>query len=464
MAQRMPALLQQHSNSAGTLYSGGTLSFYATASSTPLAVYSDAALSTSLGTSITLNSAGRPSTDVWLQNTPYKIVLADSSGNIIWTADPVSSSDFASFPITKVGSGTPTGSVAGTAGSSGVLPTMYWDYTNSILYACTTTGTTSTAVWASINPSAATTPALTPQGRLTLTSATPILATEVAAATSVFYTPFNGVLVPVYNGSVMINNTFAELTLSLVSAHTAGNIYDVFAFLDSTTLRIGTGPVWSTLTAGSGARGTGAGTTQLTRLNGLLVNAQSMTVRNGASTYTVAGNYGTYLGSIYMDGTNGQVSCHNTYGQSRKWGVWNAYNRVPISLMMGDTTASWAYNTATTRQSQAAAGNTLAVFSGLAEEAVDIRAVQTVRMASGSTTSSGIGIGVNATNAFTGKSGNFISGASAVNETVDLSAAHILAPSAGINNINFCENGGGTATVTFFGTNANMLMTARWMG
>jgi hypothetical protein len=76
----------------------------------------------------------------------------------------------------------------------------------------------------------------------------------------------------------------------------------------------------------------------------------------------VAGNYATYLGSIFMDGTNGQISCHNTYGQSRKWGVWNAYNRDPITLLMGDSTASWTYSTATIRQSNAAAGNALTTF------------------------------------------------------------------------------------------------------
>jgi putative ABC transport system permease protein len=33
-----------------------------------------------------------------------------------------------------------------------------------------------------------------------------------------------------------------------------------------------------------------------------------------------------------MDGTNGQVTCHRSFGQSRKWGLWNAYNRRPLYL------------------------------------------------------------------------------------------------------------------------------------
>lgn len=45
------------------------------------------------------------------------------------------------------GSGTPNGSVAGTAGSINNPPSLYWDYTNAQLYFCITTGTTVTAVW-----------------------------------------------------------------------------------------------------------------------------------------------------------------------------------------------------------------------------------------------------------------------------------------------------------------------------
>lgn len=44
-------------------------------------------------------------------------------------------------------SGSPTGQLAGTQGSATTSASIAWDYTNSVLYVCTTTGTTSTAVW-----------------------------------------------------------------------------------------------------------------------------------------------------------------------------------------------------------------------------------------------------------------------------------------------------------------------------
>jgi hypothetical protein len=191
-------------------YAGGSLNFFITESSTPLAVYSDATLQTSLGTIVTLNSAGWPDTAIFLQNRPYKVVLKDSSGNQIWTADPVSASDFASFSIRKVGSGSPNGVVEGTAASPGVLPTEYWDFANFILYVCTTTGFAATAVWTAINAAAATAIVSPPQGYLTPTSATPIIAGDSTAA--IYYTPFVGNQVPIYNGSRFVATEFSELT------------------------------------------------------------------------------------------------------------------------------------------------------------------------------------------------------------------------------------------------------------
>lgn len=44
-------------------------------------------------------------------------------------------------------SGNPNGSVAGTAASINTAPSVVWDYTNGVLYICSTTGTTATAVW-----------------------------------------------------------------------------------------------------------------------------------------------------------------------------------------------------------------------------------------------------------------------------------------------------------------------------
>lgn len=72
----------------GVPLAGGVLYFYAAGTTNPKAVYADSGETTSLGTSVTLDSSGRAK--IWLDGY-YKVVLNDSLGNLIWTEDNVSS-------------------------------------------------------------------------------------------------------------------------------------------------------------------------------------------------------------------------------------------------------------------------------------------------------------------------------------------------------------------------------------
>jgi hypothetical protein len=475
MAGRFINPFPQFTDATPDVYSGGKLYFYATGTDTPLNTYTTKALSVANPNPVVLNSAGRPAVNIFLQDLEYKVVLKDSSDNTIWTADPVSHRDSLLVAKTVTGSGSPNGSVAGTAGSSSVLPDFYWDYTNSILYVCTTTGTSSTAVWTALNASSATAAVPPPQGRLTVTSSTPVLAADVTAATAVYYTPFVGNLVPIYNGSTMVPAEFSELTLSLVASHALSTIYDVFVFSNAGVLTLVTGPAWSSSAAASGSRGTGAGTTQLTRVKGLWTNAVSMTGRNGSTTYTVGANLGTYLGSIFIDGTAGQVSCHTSYGQSRKWGVWNAYNRKPVVLQAGDATASWGYNTGTIRASNGSSANSLTVFSGLPEEVFETSFTQSVQGGIASVQSQviatwSIGIGLNSTTAFSGQkvTESVRLDGSSVNILITRTsvAQHVLPPTIGLNVLTSLEVSTTTtnATMSYTGTSASMLLRSEWLG
>lgn len=67
---------------------GGSLTFSATGTSTPKSVYGEEALSTDLGSSLTLDSAGRTTVDVWLDG-DYRVILKDSDAATIWTLDKV---------------------------------------------------------------------------------------------------------------------------------------------------------------------------------------------------------------------------------------------------------------------------------------------------------------------------------------------------------------------------------------
>lgn len=473
MAGRFVNPFPQFMDATPTMRSGAKLFFYAAGTSTKQNTYSDKALSSANTNPVVLNSAGYSSTDIYLQDLDYKVVLAPSTdtdppSSPIWSADYVRGRDSALVAKTGTGSGSPNGTVAGTAGSSSILPDFYWDYTNAILYVCTTTGTSSTAVWTAINASAATPSVPNPQGRLTLTSATPVLASEVTSATSIYYTSFAGNLVPIYNGSTMTPTEFAELTLTLSASHALNTIYDVFVFSNSGVLTLATGPAWSTSTAASGARGTGAGTTQLTRIKGLWVNAVSMTGRNGSTTYAIGANLATYLGSISIDGTAGQVSCHKSFGQSRKWGVWNAYNRVYIELQGGTASANWVSAPTTWRQTLADTANYVMGFCGLPEEEIEITFTQAISSTApaGTTSTANIGIGVNSTTAAAGQIGYAslgFTGTGSISATTNAKATAVFAPALGLNQFNMVEQAtSGTTNNQFTGTSGGMLLLAKW--
>jgi hypothetical protein len=461
----------QYLDSTPNVRSSARLFFYENGTTTKLDTYptlADRIAGTNANTNpIVLNSTGHPSVGVFLQNQGYTVVLAPSGSDDpptspIWTADDVYGTDLSTVTETKVGSGSPTGVVAGTAGSAGVLPTLYWDYTNEILYVASVTGTAATTEWTALNASSSTPAVPPPQGYLTLVTGTPVITSDQAAKTAVFYTPDKGNLIPIYNGSKFTPTEFSELTLTLVASHVASTLYDIFVWSESGVVTVGTGPAWDDSAAGSGDRGTGASTTQLTRIKGLLVNAVSMTARNGNTTYTVGANLGTYVGSIFMDGTNGQVTCHRAFGQSRKFGIWNAYNRRPIILKAGDATASWTYGTDTFRASNNAAANSLTVFTGLAEELFHCDFRQTVSESTSTNEVPRIGIGWDSTTSASGFVGRV--GVDIANGPVmSITAQNIQSPQIGISVVS-CIEASAANTSTFHGGNDDMQLVVGWMG
>ncbi len=287
---------------------------------------------------------------------------------------------------------------------------------------------------------------------------------DVSAATTVYYSPFVGSQIPIWNGSSFSILSFSELQLALsASLQTANNIYDVFIFNNGGTPVAVFGPAWATPTAGSGARGTGAGTTQLSYQNGILVNTVALTGNNGSTTYPVLALQGTYVGSILVDTTAGQVTAHRTLGVQRKFGVWNAYNRVPIVLSVAQNTTPWTYTTATWRQSNGTTSDTAQVFTGLTQEQTSVDFRQQVTPSTGPGVGF-IGIGVNSTTTPSGMIGNFgFIGAN--NATGEVAASYIVPPTLGLNNINCLENTSGNV-ITFAGTGtaSTMYMTLQYRG
>jgi hypothetical protein len=146
--------------------------------------------------------------------------------------------------------------------------------------------------------------------------------------------------------------------------------------------------------------------------------------------------------------------------------VWNAYNRVPTYLKAGDSTASWTYMVATIRESNGGSTNFLTLFSGLAEDTYDLRFVQNVASAQSSAANQAyIGIGINSTTVISGFKGNIGISAAAVivGGNGNAVASLLYTPQLGINAVNALEVAANTnGTNTYYGTEANMLLSASW--
>jgi hypothetical protein len=335
-----------------------------------------------------------------------------------------------------------------------------------------------------VSPSPTATP-IRPQGRLTLTTGLPVLAADVTAATTLYYTASDGNYFPLWDGtSWQVRQFPADLSLALdnnsghTGYHQANKLFDVFTADDGGTTRFGTGPAWTagavagavgnyvsagTLTTSTAARGTGAGSTELARINGVWANANTMTLRYGSAsgnTVSIAAGKATYLGTIWIDATDGQITCHLAYGQNRKWGVWNAYNRVPIELIAGDSTATWTYGTNTLRKSNNAGGNSVTVLCGLPEEPVLSRFKQYLSNTSSDVLTQ-IAIGAGSFTAASGVTGSYRIGVTASISTpaATLDAEYRQLPFIGLQSFSCLEQVNGT-NQTFNGTNPNMQLSA----
>ena len=291
-----------------------------------------------------------------------------------------------------------------------------------------------------------------PGGRLTLITGTPVMSSGAVNRGVIYYTPYRGNLVPIYNGSSWTEESFSELSLSLDSDtghtgyHQSGKNFDLFIYNDSGTLRLVSGPAWTDNTTRS---------TGLEYVNGILMNASSMTARYGTGagdTLTVARDRGTYVGSFRAK-TDGQTTFEiggaGAGGEPGLLYLWNCYNRVSVGSMVRDTTDSWTYGTNTIRPANNSTDNRVSYIHGLSEDPVYATVVQRVNLAATVGAAANVSIGVDSTTAFSGINGNALNNAASALGTM-LTADYDGYPGAGFHFIQWLENSG-AGTNTFFG-------------
>jgi hypothetical protein len=292
-------------------------------------------------------------------------------------------------------------------------------------------------------------PAL-PGGRLTLSSGSPVMTAAVAAGTTVYWTPYLGSRVPLYNGTAWVVQSAAEISVLTTNttknpaAIGASKVNDWFLWDDAGTLRLSHGPDWTNDTTRSAG-------TALVMVDGTWLN-------NAAITNACAASRGTYVGTTRSDASSKLIWNLNDSaagGAPNNLYVWNMYNRVNVSAINTDTTANWTYTVNTTRPLNNSANNRSNFVSGLAEES--ILAHLRINMSPGAVGGASIGLGLDSS--ITMDSSSAIKGNSG--DTFGNSVTMLYLPQLGVHFIQALERGDTATTVTFGGSSSNETLLLR---
>ena len=191
------------------------------------------------------------------------------------------------------------------------------------------------------------------EGRLTLTSGTAITTADVSGATTIYFAPYKGDRIYLYDGTRWKLYSFNELSLALGTV-TSGLPYDVFIYDNAGTLTLEK-VAWTNGTT----RATALGAT-----NGVLLKSGDSTRR--------------YLGTFYTTSTTA------TEDSVTKRFLWNYYNRAERKLFKAFADASHTYDTGTWRAWNASTSERVEVVVGVAEDFVDLMARALIYNAVGS--------------------------------------------------------------------------------
>lgn len=203
---------------------------------------------------------------------------------------------------------------------------------------------------------------LPPGGRLTYSSTVPVPTSDQTSISTVYYLPYNGNTVPIYNGThwneYAIGSAGINFTLGATNMPTT-EVFDIYAVNVSGTPTL-CSMYWGTNTARSSTGGsTGSGDARITQINGIWVNLNTIATGNcfggaaGTTSVTIPQNQGTLLGTYFTSGSaTTEVVCNPAAASGgTAIGVYlsNAYNRVPLTCSNSDTataqtstSASWA--------------------------------------------------------------------------------------------------------------------------
>jgi hypothetical protein len=385
---------RQYFDDNGDPLAFGTVETFAAGTAAHAVTYSDAT-GTPNTNPIVLDAAGR--CVIYLAAASYKFLIRDQFGVIVGTVDPVASTVLGSAAAVDLTgtAGEALGAGAAvylSAGDGGKTPGRWYLASSSLTYsssAAMVIGITTTAIGSGstgivriggevtglaglivggtyyIDTAGALTPTaplnMRPVGvaettttlllsanpgqslaandvndfRLTLTSGVPITTADVTGTSTVYWTPFTGNRIALFNGSGW--DLVRSTELSIGTPGTSGVNYDVFVYNN----------------AGAPALEYVAWNTDTTR-SVALARQDGVWSRSGSLTRRYVGTLRATTGDKWEDSMANRL-------------VYNQYHRQPRVLRRNEATDTWTYATATLRQANAAAANQCTVVVGIAE-------------------------------------------------------------------------------------------------
>jgi hypothetical protein len=188
---------------------------------------------------------------------------------------------------------------------------QWYDTNTGALLVYVNDGTTSQ--WVEVSNPSVGAASIQSNGRLTLESGVPVSSTDQTAKTTVYYTPYNGNFLSLYNGTSWNAYSFAELSLALGTL-TSGKNYDVFAYVSGSTVTLELSAAWTSDTARADA---------ISLLNGVYIKTSNNTRR--------------YLGTFRTTATT------TTEDSLTKRFLWSMHNQTQRPTQRFETTTSWTY-------------------------------------------------------------------------------------------------------------------------
>lgn len=260
-------------------------------------------------------------------------------------------------------------------------------------------------------------------GRLTLTDGVPVPVADVTSAGVLYFTPYRGNLISLFDGSTW--NLFQFTQRSLTLTLTAGSVYDVFIYDNNGTPTLET-LVWANATTRA---------TALVYLDGVPCKSGALTRR--------------YLGTIYASGTNMTADAEGGSGVSAKRYVWNYNNRVERAMFGAESAASWTYSTAAYRASNNGSAARLNYVIGVSEDPIKYGLASLIH--SDTRTQALAGAGLDVTNTTNQRALAYLR----VQVAGDLVHGHafgtIYQPAIGFHYLQLIEYGAGTGIQTWYG-------------